>query len=222
MSQEWTLFAGTFTTLLAIINPLEALPVFLRFLEGKDEQEHLRVARLSCFYALLLAFFFLIFGNVILWIFDVPLSMVRIVGGIILMRIGFELFSPSSSDASTASVGSGSVQRGEDVAFVPLAMPIMFGPGAIATILGMTSRVKHSEFEFASVVAICAAIVATMYVTYLILAYADKILGRIGPKGIDAATRIVGFFVSTMGMGLIFHGVMEAIQTHGTISGAVK
>jgi multiple antibiotic resistance protein len=216
MGQELTLFAGMFTTLLAIINPLEALPVFFKLLEGKDEEEHLRVARLSCFYALLLAFFFLIFGKLILWIFDVPLSMVRIVGGIILMRIGFELFSPSSSGASTASVGSGSVQRGEDIAFVPLAMPIMFGPGAIATILGMTSTVKHSTFEVASIVAICAAIVATMYVTYLLLAYADKILGRIGPKGIVAATRIVGFFVSTMGMGLIFHGVMEAIQTHGT------
>jgi multiple antibiotic resistance protein len=54
-----------------------------------------------------------------------------------------------------------------------------------------------------------------MYVTYLLLAYAEKVLRRIGPKGIDAATRIVGFFVSTMGMGLIFHGVVEAIQTYG-------
>jgi hypothetical protein len=59
MSQELTLFVGMFTTLLAIINPLEALPVFLKLLEGTDEAEHSRVARLSCFYALLLAFFFL-------------------------------------------------------------------------------------------------------------------------------------------------------------------
>ena len=155
MSQELTLFVGMFTTLLAIINPLEALPVFLELLEGKDEDEHQRVARLSCFYALLLAFFFLFFGHLILWIFGVPLSMVRIVGGIILMRIGFDLFSPSSSGTSMASVASGSGNKDEDVAFVPLAMPIMFGPGAIATILGMTSTVKHSEFVFASAVAIC-------------------------------------------------------------------
>jgi multiple antibiotic resistance protein len=219
MSQELTLFVGMFTTLLAIINPLEALPVFLKLLEGKDEAEHLRVARLSCFYALLLAFFFLIFGKLILWIFGVPLSMVRIVGGIILMRIGFELFSPSSSGASTVGPASGSSQKKEDVAFIPLAMPIMFGPGAIATILGMTSTVKHAEFEFATAVAICVAIVATMVVTYLLLAYAKIVLGRIGPKGIDAATRIVGFFVSTMGMGLIFHGVLEALQTYGIVSG---
>jgi len=215
MSQELTLFVGMFTTLLAIINPLEALPVFLKLLEGKDEAEHRRVARLSCFYALLLAFFFLFFGKLILWIFGVPLSMVRIVGGIILMRIGFELFSPSSSSASMVAAAHGSAQEDQDVAFIPLAMPIMFGPGAIATILGMTSTVKHSEFVFASAVAICVAIVATMFVTYLFLAYAKTVLSRIGPKGIDAATRIVGFFVASMGMGLIFHGVVEAIQTYG-------
>ena len=219
MSQELTLFVGMFTTLLAIINPLEALPVFLELLEGKDEDEHQRVARLSCFYALLLAFFFLFFGHLILWIFGVPLSMVRIVGGIILMRIGFDLFSPSSSGTSMGSVASGSGNKDEDVAFVPLAMPIMFGPGAIATILGMTSTVKHSEFVFVSAVAICLAIVATMFVTYLFLAYAKTVLSRIGPKGIDAATRIVGFFVASMGMGLIFHGVVEAIQTYGKTMG---
>jgi len=217
MSHEVTVFVGMFTTLLAIINPLEALPVYLKLLEGKSDEEHSRVARLSCFYVLLLAFFFLIFGKLIMWIFGVPLSMVRIVGGIILMRIGFELFSPSPSGGSDTV--SGSVQGGEDVAFVPLAMPIMFGPGAIATILGMASLVKHSQFKVISAVAMGVAIVASMLVTYLCLAYAKKILRRIGPKEIDAATRIVGFFVSTMGMGLIFHGVVEAIQTYGASGG---
>ena len=215
MKQEVTLFVGMFTTLLAIINPLEALPVFLKLLEGKSEAEHLRVARRSCFYAMLLAFFFLFFGKLILWIFGVPLSMVRIVGGIILMRIGFDLFSPSPSSASLTSAAGAD----EDVSFVPLAMPIMFGPGAIATILGMVSLVKHSEFELVSATAVCIAIVATMFVTYLCLAYAKDLLDRIGPRGIDAATRIVGFFVSTMGMGLIFHGVIEAIQTYGATGG---
>jgi multiple antibiotic resistance protein len=48
------LFAGTFATLLAIINPLEALPVFLKLLEGKDDAEHRRIARRACIYAALL------------------------------------------------------------------------------------------------------------------------------------------------------------------------
>ena len=54
----------------------------------------------------------------------------------------------------------------------------------------------------------------TMVITYLILAYADTVVRYIGPHGIDAATRIVGFFVAAIGVGLVFHGVMEAIQTY--------
>src|SRR5215467_12899799 len=100
MRQVLTLFISTFSTLLAIINPLEALPVFLKLLEGEDLHRHQQVARRSCFYATLLLFFFLIFGTLILRIFDISLSMVRIVGGIILIRIGFELFSGSSSSGS--------------------------------------------------------------------------------------------------------------------------
>src|SRR5262245_30782730 len=98
MGRELSLFAGTFATLLAIINPLEVLPVYLKLLAGKDEATHRAVARKACLYSLLLCFFFFIFGTFILRIFGVPLAMVRIVGGIILMRIGFDLFMPKKSD----------------------------------------------------------------------------------------------------------------------------
>src|SRR5262249_31535420 len=87
------------------------------------------------------------------WIVGVPLSMVRIVGGMILMRIGFSLFAPSSPGASRTGGADGSARAEADVAFVPLAMPIMFGPGAIATILGMVSLVKHAAFEVVSALA---------------------------------------------------------------------
>jgi len=219
MRQIVTLFIGTFTTLLAIINPLEAIPIFLGLLQGQDEQAHRQVAGRSCLYAALLAFFFLLFGTFVLRIFGVPLSMVRIVGGIILMRIGFNLFLPSPSGGMIPSADSGAARQGDDIAFVPLAMPIMFGPGALATVLGMSSTMKQSEAIIASLVAISLAIVLTMLVTYLALTYARKVLSRIGPLGIDAVTRIVGFFVSAIGMGLIFHGIVEAIQEYGVTLG---
>ena len=215
MRQVLTLFVSTFSTLLAIINPLEALPVFLKLLEGENAAQHRQIARRSCVYAVLLLFFFLIFGTLILRIFDISLSMVRIVGGIILIRIGFELFSGPSSSGSLIPANK-AAQQG-DIAFVPLAMPLMVGPGAIATTLGMTSLVKHTEFELFAFVAIAGAILATMLVTYVCLAYAKNLLGRIGPMGIDAATRIVGFFVSAMGVGLVFHGVIEGLQDAGML-----
>jgi multiple antibiotic resistance protein len=213
MSHEFSLFIGTFTTLLAIINPFEVLPVYLKLLLGKDVETHRSVAWKSCLYALLLSLFFLIFGTLILRLFGVPLSMVRIVGGIILMKIGFELFSPSPSGGGI--VPAGGAGEGANIAFVPLAMPLMCGPGAIATILGMASTIKQSSTELASFVAIVAAILSTMLVTYLCLIYAGKLSEKLGPMGIDAITRIVGFFVSAMGVALIFDGVIEVLETHG-------
>jgi len=140
--------------------------------------------------------------------------MVRVVGGIILVRIGFALFMPQKSGESGLTTASDDA----NVAFVPLAMPLMFGPGAIATIIGMASTVKHSSDEILSYVAIAAAIVVTMVVTYLCLANAQKLTARIGPLGIDAATRIVGFFVSAIGVGLIFDGLIEALEMRGVTS----
>ena len=211
MNQVLTLFVSTFTTLLAIINPLEVMPVFLQLLEGKDKAAHRTVARKACTYALILLFFFLIFGTLMLKVFDVPLSMVRIVGGIILMKIGFSLFDPSASKLPAASGAAGT---GEDVAFVPLAMPLMFGPGAIATVLGMASHVHDPLVHLPELAAIAGAIVATIFVTYMVLIFAPAILGRIGPRGVDAATRIVGFFVAAIGMGLIFQGIIAAIAPY--------
>lgn len=212
MKDEITLFVTTFTTLLAIINPFEVLPVFLKLLEGRDSAAHRRVARNSCLYTTALSLFFLIFGTLMLRLFGVPLSMVRIAGGIVLMRIGFALFSPpppgQGGITDTADANS-------NIAFAPLAMPLMFGPGAIATILGMAASVKHSTHEINSFVAILLAILSTMLVTFLCLLFAERLARRLGPLGIDAVTRIVGFFVSAMGVGLIFNGIVEALETHG-------
>ena len=105
MEKHLTLFITTFTTLLAVINPLEALPIYLKLLSGQDEATHRRVAFKSCLYAAILMFFFLVFGTLMLRIFEVPLSMVRIVGGIILMRIGFSLFLPSEGSGSSLAGG---------------------------------------------------------------------------------------------------------------------
>jgi multiple antibiotic resistance protein len=217
MDPTVTLFVSMFTTLLAIINPLEAIPVFLGLLQGKDDAEHRRVARQACIYALLLMFFFLIFGNVLLRLFEVPLSMVRVVGGVILMRIGFELFAPSATSNLIPHGGNGS----QNICFIPLAMPIMFGPGAIATVIGLTTTIKDSERALLSFAAVTLAMVACMLTVYLSLRYAKNILNKIGPQGIDAATRIVGFFVAAMGVGLIFHGTVEFLQSYGVLLGGV-
>jgi len=215
-------FISLYATLLAIINPLEAIPVFLNLLSGKDQAAQRRVARKSCLYATYLMFFFLVFGTLLLKAFGVSLSMIKIVGGIVLVRIGFDLFAPSSGSRIIPTGGSKQAD-GMDVAFTPLAMPIMFGPGGIATLISMAATL-HVSLSWGpqgleAIAATSLAIIATMFTVYLSLASSKKILDKIGPSGIDAATRITGFFVSAMGMGLILNGLVEFLQPYGLIAG---
>jgi multiple antibiotic resistance protein len=214
MRSELTLFGGTFATLLAIINPLEVMPVYLELLAGKDQTAHRAIARKACTYAMVLSFFFLVFGDLFLRIFGVPLAMVRIAGGLILTRIGFSLFMPQTGSRSLVAAAG----PGANIAFVPLAMPLMFGPGAIATIISLTAQIRESPRQILAFLAVTAAILATMIATYFCLANAVRLTKRISPLGIDAATRIVGFFVSAIGISLIFTGVVEALQMHGFTS----
>jgi multiple antibiotic resistance protein len=199
------LFVELFTTLLAIINPLEAIPVYLGLTEGKPDAEQRHIAWQACLYATMLSFFFLLFGTLLLRIFEVPLSMVRVVGGVVLTRLGFELFNPPAT--------GGMIPRSQDpnanIAFIPLAMPIMFGPGAIATVISMASTIRKSDNILEHLVTAAVAILACMGATYLFLVYAKQILRKVGKQGINAITRIVGFFVATMGMSLIFNGAVE-------------
>lgn len=206
-----SLFVSTFTTMLAVINPLEALPVFLSITHDKNEVERKRIAFLASFYALLLVLFFLFFGAFVLKIFGVSLSMVRIAGGIVLTRIGFELFAPANSGQS-AFINAGADQN---IAFMPLAMPLMVGPGVIATVLSMMATIERTPNEMGAYATILTAAALSVFVTYLCLAYAGRLVSRVGRMGIDAITRIVGFFVSAMGVSLVFDGVIGALGTHG-------
>lgn len=206
MEHQFTILIGTFTTLIAVINPLEALPVFLSLTKSDDKKTRRKLAFRSCLYALILMLSFLVLGTFILEIFGVDLAMVRTVGGIILLKIGFDLFNDPGNFMKTSSSA-----HVTDPSFVPMAMPIMFGPGVLATVLSMTATKKGSD-DFGTILMVAIAAVVCMAVMYLILSSADQIVKRIGQKGIDAATRLVGFFVAAMGMGLIFHGVGEFLS----------
>ncbi|MDR2857833.1 MAG: MarC family protein [Novosphingobium sp.] len=211
MQHYLSVFIGTLTPLLVIINPIEVLPVYVALTKGKDRARQCAIARNACLYALGLCIFFLIFGTLILRLFGVPLAMVRVAGGIILTRIGFSLFMPDRSGADLVHPGA---QEG-NIAFVPLAMPLMFGPGAIAMIVGMASTVHDWPEDLVPTAVIAAAICATMFITYLCLHHAHRLTRFLGPLGIDAVTRIVGFFVAAIGVGLVFDGALAALAVHG-------
>jgi multiple antibiotic resistance protein len=168
------------------------LPLYLGLIDGKSDTGQRRIARQACIYALLLcSFFFLLVGTLLLRLFDVPLSMGWVVGGVILTRVGFDLFNPPPSGRIVPRAEDGSA----NVAFVPLAMPIMFGPRAIATLISMVSTIKQSPGEMLHFLAASAAIVACMAMTYLTLATPSRFSASLADR---ASTRQRGLSGSSL------------------------
>jgi len=153
-----SLFFGSFTTLLAVINPFESLPVFLTLTRDRDERGRRNVAMRACLYTLFLSLFFLFFGATVLELFSVSLPMVQIAGGIVLTKIGFELFLPSKAKDNPFT----NADPDANIAFMPLAMPLMFGPGVIATVLGMMGTIRESSDKILSY----AAIIGAFFIDY--------------------------------------------------------
>jgi multiple antibiotic resistance protein len=91
----------------------------------------------------------------------------------------------------------------------------MIGPGVIATVLGMMATIDRAPSEASAYAAILSAAGLAILVTFLCLAFAGRLVAWIGRMGIDAITRIVGFFVSAMGVSLVFDGILGALGTHG-------
>ena len=88
-------------------------------------------------------------------------------------------------------------------------MPLMCGPGVIATVVSMMATVKKSDDIVISFFTIVAAILVAVLFTYLCLYFAASLLKHLGKTGIDAITRIVGFFVAAIGVQLVVSGILR-------------
>lgn len=205
-------------TLFAVINPFQVLVMFNKMLADQPDAVQRTIARQSCTYAFLLIIFFLVFGTFLLKAFGVNLSTIRIVGGIVLTHIGFQLFMPANDDdvqRYSLRLNRTDEEGLPDIAFFPMTMPYIFGPGSMATIMGMTSSVRDPFEHPLSILMIALAGAATMALTYLFMIYAGKLYVKLGRAGVDAITRIMGVFVSAIGIGMILQGVVAVFKQAG-------
>jgi multiple antibiotic resistance protein len=121
--------------LFIIVDPLAGIPIFLAITPGKTKLERRAMARRSCIVAFLVIVFFLVAGASILDYFGIKTSAVRICGGILLFIISLELLYGRATGTETSSREEQLAEEKEDVSVTPLAIPLLAGPGAIATTL---------------------------------------------------------------------------------------
>lgn len=195
--------------LLPIANPFSTAPIFLSVSSNLDTESKNRLLNLTCIYMFAILIIFLLAGALILSFFGISVSSLRIAGGLIITVLGFRmLFPPSPSEKEGPVINT--YEQAKGLAFTPLAMPMLSGPGSIAVIISMAAEISEREGFFTraagySVVAL--GILITVIVCWLVLRSSTKVTKILGPSGIDASTRIMGFILICIGVEFTASGI---------------
>lgn len=199
----WAIFLGTVVGLLPIINPLAAAPTFLAITEGDSNDRRREQARKGCLYMVGILVSFLVGGTFIMSFFGISIPGLRIAGGILMTGIGMTMLAAQRSSEGEQEQRE-AARRKMDVSFSPLAMPMLSGPGSIAVTLGFTS-LASGPLDY---LAIIAGIGVVAVITYLVLRLAGRIVLFVGPVGLNAMTKIMGFLIMCIGVQFVVNGVL--------------
>ncbi|MDX5443666.1 MAG: MarC family protein [Hymenobacteraceae bacterium] len=200
---------ASFSALFTVVNPFGAMPVFITLTQtDAPKQRQQQALRASLYAALILAVFFLA-GQHVLNFFGMRLHDIRIAGGFMILKAGFELLTPKAHRGK--KVSKGIIAEGkekEDISFAPLAMPMLAGPGAIAVSIGMFTPALTS----ADIGLIGVAILLMAATTFIILLFSHSLTRFLGKAGMDAVSRIMGFIVLSIGVNFISTGIMGMLK----------
>jgi multiple antibiotic resistance protein len=192
---------STFVALLPITNPIGAVAVFATMTESQPKAQVRKQGLMTGIYVIAILAVFAILGTDILRAFGITIPALQIAGGLVVAHSGFGMISPREN--LTASEKAHTATK-SDISFSPMALPLIAGPGAIGVVIALSAR--HSGV--ADHVAIALGAAALGVVVAVALRYGTPIVDRLGPTGVGALTRVMGFLILTIGVELIIHGII--------------
>jgi len=200
-----SVFMGFF----AIMNPIANTPIFLGLTDGYDRQTKKTVALRAVALAFLLILIFCLAGKLIFHLFGISLAAFRLTGGILVFLIGYQMLQgDQSSMHSPSDEESGSSKKDPlSIAVSPLALPIMAGPGTIATAMNYSA---HGGLTKVSIT--IAAFAVLCIITYAFFVSGQKLVEYIGEGAIKAITRMMGLILAVIGIQMVIEGIYGAIH----------
>lgn len=198
----------TFTSVLFIIDPIAAVPTYLVITQLETPLERRRTARRACVAMTLLLIFFAATGTLLFRAFGITLAAFRTAGGLILWFVAIDML----RGERRTQEGREELEEGEakeDVAFTPLAIPMLAGPGAISTVIVIAGQARG----LGDSLIVYGAIVLTGAISYFTLRLGEPLLIRLGKTGIRVVTRIMGLILAAVAVQFVFSGVKEAFGT---------
>lgn len=189
-----------FVTLLVIMDPLGNVPVFLALTARDDRPRRRRTAAHATFAAGVLIYLFAFFGTRILALLSIGLPALQVAGGIMLFLIALDMFHGNVLLPDAA--------EGVNVAIVPLGVPMLAGPGAIAASMVLMSGDDGQALSWANQLPVVVGIGATLLVIYLALRYSVFLESLLKDNGIHLVTRVMGMLLLAISVELAASGIL--------------
>lgn len=201
-----TVFMGFF----AIMNPIANTSIFIGLTTGDDAATKRTVARNALLLTFVVIAVVAVSGKLIFELFGITLPAFRITGGVLIFLIGVQMLHGKSSPVHQP--GESDLQKSRDaqlaVAVSPLAIPILAGPGTIATAMNFASA-----GGMAAVAITLAAFAVLCVITYFFFVSADRLIKYLGENAINAITRLMGLILATIGTQMVIAGVTALTGT---------
>jgi len=185
----------SFVTLLVIMDPPGATPIFLGLVADKSAKVRRQLAVQAALVSLLVISVFALFGRLILSYLNVSIGALQAAGGLLLLLISLELLTGRGSE--------GSKSENANVALVPLGTPLLAGPGAIVATMLFVQDATTPAYKFGLV----AAVVAVHIVIALVLLSSTTILRVIREAGVTLVARIAGLLLAAIAVQMIVDAV---------------
>ncbi len=183
-----------YVQLLAIMNPFSALPTYISLTERLGKVERERIVRRAFWAMLTIMLVFTFLGSTILEVFNISLASLRIGGGIVLMVLAVDMLGEMPRTKRVEPT---------DMAVVPIATPLIVGPGTLTTILLLTS----SERSLTNMALIVVAEVVAAATTYLILKFSDTLVRFLRVSTVRALGRFMSIIIASVAVDMIAKGV---------------
>lgn len=192
-------FASAVVILLLVVDPIGNIPLFVSLLRNVDPARRTRVIVRECTIAFAVLLGFILFGRWILDLLGLSEPSLTIAGGVILFLIALRMI------FRTPEGVFGTTVDGEPF-IVPLAIPSIAGPTAIATVVLLVSRAPQRLPEW------IAAVTVAMLITLAVLVFAERLSKLVGERGLMAFERLMGLILTAIAVEMLLRGIEAFVR----------
>jgi multiple antibiotic resistance protein len=206
MSGGLAFFTVCFPSIFSIVDPIGVVPVYLALAGHEPQAEQRRTAARASLTALIVLSVFAATGTAIFHFFGITIPAFKLAGGILLFSMALEMMRAKTSGVKSTPEEETDARDKDDVAVIPIGIPLLSGPGAIATAIMWSSR-AHTPAEKLALFASIALVTGTTLVT---LFFAGRVVRLFGKTGIHVVSRIMGLILAATAAQFVIDGWKEA------------